>query len=429
MMPSTTEVARSCYEGYGLSLMDHQAEAVADAIDYRKADDLNVATGPYRACLYHRTGAGKTITALLMMRQSYLGWLFDEEVALNDPQILVVAPPSTHDSWAKAAKEFLLNIRTVSHSKFRQKDFKISRSTPIIVDEFHLLGGHTSMGWKKLNAIEKHLEAPLIILSATPNYNDIERCYCVQTIINRPSTAGGYINFIYQHCETKQNPYGKEPIVTGLRNFKDAEAYLVNLPRVFFLEDTVIKQVNLIDRPIRVPVDTTDIDVFGLDHNKGVVAGSIMGRMWLHKFAVYLTDIQELRPEVREELDYLLGQTAGKVLIYCESSRIAAAVMDAIDMSYHGSSQLSCGLVTGASGERGRRDVEAFKNGELEFLVCTATIGTGTDGLDKVCDMLIIVDDTPDDAKRRQIMGRILPRGLDADASNKVFYRFQVSNS
>ena len=46
-----------------------------------------------------------------------------------------------------------------------------------------------------------------------------------------------------------------------------------------------------------------------------------------------------------------------------------------------------------------------------------------TDGLDKMCDWLIILDDTEDDAMRRQLIGRIMPRGLDTDASGKHVYR------
>jgi hypothetical protein len=36
---------------------------------------------------------------------------------------------------------------------------------------------------------------------------------------------------------------------------------------------------------------------------------------------------------------------------------------------------------------------------------------------------LILVDDTDDESLRRQIIGRILPRGADTDASKKVIYR------
>ena len=54
----------------------------------------------------------------------------------------------------------------------------------------------------------------------------------------------------------------------------------------------------------------------------------------------------------------------------------------------------------------------------------TTALATGTDGIDKVCDTLVIVDDVDDAALRRQLIGRILPRGLDTDLTNKRVLRF-----
>jgi hypothetical protein len=60
-------------------------------------------------------------------------------------------------------------------------------------------------------------------------------------------------------------------------------------------------------------------------------------------------------------------------------------------------------------------------------LVGTASLATGTDGLDKMCDSLIILDDTEDDSLRRQLVGRIMPRGEAADASKKQVHRLLLS--
>ena len=65
----------------------------------------------------------------------------------------------------------------------------------------------------------------------------------------------------------------------------------------------------------------------------------------------------------------------------------------------------------------------------MEVLVGTASIATGTDGIDKVSDLLILVDDTDDESLRRQIIGRILPRGADTDASKKVIYTSSSSDA
>ena len=67
---------------------------------------------------------------------------------------------------------------------------------------------------------------------------------------------------------------------------------------------------------------------------------------------------------------------------------------------------------------------EFINQKSFKFLIGTATLATGTDGIDKVCDHLIILDDTDDAALRRQVIGRIMPRGEDSDASRKTVHRF-----
>jgi hypothetical protein len=54
-------------------------------------------------------------------------------------------------------------------------------------------------------------------------------------------------------------------------------------------------------------------------------------------------------------------------------------------------------------------------------------LATGTDGLDRVCDTLVILDDTDDDALRRQLIGRIMPRGDYVSIADKQVFRFVPS--
>ena len=85
-------------------------------------------------------------------------------------------------------------------------------------------------------------------------------------------------------------------------------------------------------------------------------------------------------------------------------------------------------LVTGKMTTHAKQHVvNQFKTGAFDILVGTASLATGTDGIDKMCDHLLIVDDTQDDAQRRQLIGRILPRGEDVDVSNKVVTRLVFS--
>jgi superfamily II DNA or RNA helicase len=110
------------------------------------------------------------------------------------------------------------------------------------------------------------------------------------------------------------------------------------------------------------------------------------------------------------------------VLIFCNHQTVAAA----LSLSLFDAKQVH-GLVDGTLSTKTKaRIIEEFRRGNIPVLVGTASLATGTDGLDKVCDMLIIVDDTDDDALRRQLIGRIMPRGADVDASAKRVIRINV---
>src|SRR5690606_31232664 len=212
----------------------HQLEALADAQE-------QVDKGVWlRLCLYHRTGAGKTLTSLACVRLTGAG------------EVLVLAPPITHDAWVAAGRELGLQVSPISHAKFRQKTYKVRRDQAMIVDEFHLLGGHKGIGWKKLDRIARGLQAPLVIASATPNYNDAERVYCIQHVLDPDSARGGYLQFLYDRCVTRVNPFGQEPIVEGFRYYADAEDYLKHLPHVHYVEDEAIKQVSITDVELQV---------------------------------------------------------------------------------------------------------------------------------------------------------------------------------
>ena len=67
--------------------------------------------------------------------------------------------------------------------------------------------------------------------------------------------------------------------------------------------------------------------------------------------------------------------------------------------------------------------IDSFRAGATNVLIGTATLATGTDGLNRVCDNMIILDDTEDDSLRRQLIGRIMPRGGVGDALDKTIIR------
>lgn len=107
------------------------------------------------------------------------------------------------------------------------------------------------------------------------------------------------------------------------------------------------------------------------------------------------------------------------MLIYCNSETVAQAMARSCKAN-----KARYDLVTGKmSTKRKHEIIDKFRRQQLDVLIGTATLATGTDGLDKVCDLMVIVHDTDDASLRRQLIGRILPRGADSDTSLKQIYR------
>lgn len=392
--------------GFGRPLQAHQLEAAQDA--WKQAQE---GLDP-RLCLYHRTGAGKTLTALACVR------------AAGERSAVVVAPPVTHEAWVRTGQLVGVTVQPISHAIFRSPKWRIDRDKALIVDEFHLLGGHGKAGFTKLDRIAKGLRAPLVVASATPNYNDAERCYCIMHVLDPLRFRGGYENFLYRECITRVNPFGKLPLVDGFRNYADAEDYLRNQPHVHYVEDEAIKQVTIEDRWVSVPVPES-LTHYMVDHRKQRMIASLMELR--HRISDYqiLQDDGGLGTETRAEIERLLEELGGApLLIFCARAKYAEAVH-----RWLCDQRRSSELVTGKlSTLLKQRRVERFRNGAVNILIGTSTLATGTDGIDKMCDTLLIVDDTDDDALRRQLMGRILPRGLDTDLSKKRVIRLLYGN-
>ncbi len=383
----------------GKALFDHQRAALDFWESARLVED--------RLCLYYKTGSGKTLTSLLCMWARVQG----------QETVLVVAPPSTHMSWAAAAAVLGMEVECVSHAKFRQQAFKVQRTTPINIDAFHMLGGYQAQGWKKLERISRGLQAPLIICSATPNYNDVERCYCVQKIVDPDSTRGGYLEFLYQHCETRQSPFSMTPEVVGFRSQQSAAEFLAAMRNVLHVPDDVDYTVQDVPLPRQMSLE---FDEYGLSpFGQRLMASQIEARHTERRFNLVDANDQ-FRQSVYDELSRLVGDLPPtKVLMFCNSSRIAEALYQCLC-----SNNVPAGIITGKDSKKVKeKELHRFIHGDVEVLVGTASIATGTDGIDKVSDLLILVDDTDDESLRRQIIGRILPRGVDTDASKKVIYR------
>jgi superfamily II DNA or RNA helicase len=113
-------------------------------------------------------------------------------------------------------------------------------------------------------------------------------------------------------------------------------------------------------------------------------------------------------------------QSHDRVLVFAQHSRVIDHL--AFTMLEEGFADFD--EVTGKTPTKEKAKIlSKFINGGFSVLLGTAALATGTDGLDRACDTLLILDDTDDDALRRQLIGRIMPRGAFADASNKQVIR------
>ena len=360
-----------------------------------------------RFCLYHRTGSGKTITALTMM-------------ALDGVQnVLVIAPPITHNRWVSEGEKIGLTVTPISHAKFRQKNYKVSRTEAIICDEFHLLGGHQGQGWKKFDRLAGLLQAPLILASATPNYNDVERVYCIQHALDPDSCRGGYLAFLYAHCITVQNPYSQTPLVERLRNFDTAAEYLDSLPYTHYLPDEFVLEPEDID--ISMWMEDEWLVEWGLDYRRNRMIASQMEERHARTRRNYIDRAGELHHRIHLMLLDIIKDSKTPVLVFAASKEIAEAAYDSLFPVF----PENIILLTGNSSTVIKQDkIELFRKGSVPVLIGTAAMATGTDGLDTMCDTLILLHDTDDDSLRKQIIGRITPRSEGVSIENKKVYRF-----
>lgn len=397
-----TEAINDLENEVGLTFLDYQHETLAAAACF---------SGPsQRACLYYRTGAGKSYTSLALVR------LWGHNAAV------VVAPPSTHQAWEKAGAKFGVEVEAMSHAKFRMKDTKLSRTKALIADEMHMFGGHQGQGWRKLHKLGQHLQAPLVMASATPNYNDADRVYCIESVLDPVRTKGGYLEFVYRHCNTRQNPFGMEPLIDDDQPFRNytgdnaAAEYLADLPGVFYLPDDLVYTINDITYPEDI---AWPVEVYGYDERKHRMVASIIEESHLRRYQGLVDKDGFIHDHVFEILTDLAGAATTPLLVYCDHATVAEALVKSLD-----STDCAFDSVTGKVSKKEKdRIIQNFREGRLDVLVGTATLATGTDGLDKMCDWLVILDDTQDDSLRRQLIGRIMPRGEDVDASKKQVYR------
>lgn len=362
-----------------------------------------------RMLVHYPTGKGKTTTMLMCM-------------ALRGVrEVLVITPPITQPAWVADGAKLGIEVTPISHAKFRG-DYRVSRDQAVIVDEFHLLGGVDGKGFKKLDRMAAGMRGPLILGSATPNYNDAERCYCLSHVLDPMANRGGYLAWLFKHCTLENDPFSRTPKVTGFIKYgsdKDAAAKFLEAQRgVVYLPDEAPDII--VDIPMGCALPD-EFEKYNLDISRMRLMASMMEIRQRRRFLQIVDPASgRLRDHVWDQLETLVGNAQGPTLIFAARSTVAGILADQLHEN-----KVPFGYIDGTTPTAQKvSQVKRFIAGELEVLVGTASMATGTDGIDKVCDQLIILDDTDDASLRRQLVGRILPRGDSADYSKKRAPRF-----
>lgn len=276
------------------------------------------------------------------------------------------------------------------------------------MDEFHLLGGHGGKGWKKLNRMARNLEAEIIMASATPNYNDAERVFSI-TAIGRREHNRDFLTWLYQECITRPNRFAITPYVDGFLRFDGALDYLVNEPYTMYIPDEAVWTV---DELVLERVDDEWFEKYNYSGRHHRLMASDMEKR--HKrVELELIDVEGfLRKSHIERIQHLLWEKfpdRKKWLIFCNHKTVAEAAAQSLRWKQN------IWLITGDSSEGSAHSAkEQFIRAEAGLLIGTTALATGVDGIDKVCQSMLILDDiVGDHALRRQLIGRILPRGGD----------------
>lgn len=344
-----------------------------------------------RIFLFFPTGEGKSKTALaLVATEGY-------------DKCVVVAPPKTHSQWLRDAGTLGIHLKIYSHEKFRMKGTPVPTNVPWIMDEYHKLGGHSGEGFKKWKALVYKITAPIVGASATPNYNDPDRAYCLEVAFDaRP--IYNYGDWIFRHCRTEPNRFAYYPKVLGFLKFDNAIDYLSDKPWIAYIEDTATWK----DYELILPSQKlTLFEEYGYSETHHRVVASDMEKRHKRVELNFINEKGKIRKEIIDTVIQYLDNCEGhdKWLVVCAHKTVAEALYKTMKRDVW--------IITGDT-----KDIEPEKQGfimaQRGWLIGTTALAEGVDGLDKTCQAILFLDDiVGDPSKRRQIIGRILPRGTD----------------
>lgn len=353
--------------------------------------------------LYFTMGKGKTLTATQIAYNAQFYGLVDS--------LIIVAPPSTHKQWDDLLKKYLtIPVKIVSHQWLGKNESILSQNlskTLLIVDEVHQSANRGKTLTKMVSRLIKATFGA-ILMSGTPFRNKEERLYVVHSWLFE--NVGSYESWLFLHCNTEPDRFAYYPKFLSFK-VGEIEDFLNHIDskeikKIFIeREDLVFKKTE-----ITLPIINPDFEtlnkysVYGNDCFQ--VANSVRQKLAYLNYLKYCRYIdRDIDGEMvldgpREDIIEIIRSYSDRnPIVYCFSSKVSKMFFEKYGK---GSFQ-----VDGKTPKKKKEETIALYKKKNGIMFATDSISTGTDGLQEVTDLIIILDDTMDNTNREQLIGRI----------------------
>lgn len=369
--------------------------------------------------LYFTMGKGKTLTGVQIAYEATSRNLVKE--------VFVVAPPSTHKQWNTLLTKYItVPFTVVSHQWLAKNPQIFSKNlskTLVIVDEVHQSANRGKPLTKTCSRLINASYAS-ILMSGTPFRNKEERLYIVHTWLFE--NVGSYERWLFLHCNTEPDRFAYYPKFLSFKvgEIEDFLAYIDSGP----LKKIFIEKEELLFKKTEITIKSVNPEILKLE-----------------KYSVYGTKNFQVSNSVRQKLAYInylqycksidRGDDGEMVLTgpredilaivksYHERNPIVYAFSSKISKLYFNEYDKRSYQVDGKTPKKKKEETIAQYKKDGGVMFATDSISTGTDGLQEVTDLIIILDDTMDDTNREQLIGRIAGGFRNSGNAEVVFIK------
>lgn len=353
--------------------------------------------------MYFSMGKGKTLTG--------------GQIALNAQNaglvssVIVVAPPSTHKQWEELLTKYLtISFKVVSHQWLGKNEALLSKNLSgmlAIVDEVHQ---SANRGKTLTKTVTRLINAcyGAILMSGTPFRNKEERLYVVHSWLFE--NVGSYEAWLHLHCNTEPDRFAYYPKFLSFKvgEIEDFLNYIDSgsLKRIFIEKESLVFKKTEINLPM-INHDAKILEKYSVYGNNRIqVANSVRQKLAYLNYLKYCRYIDRdsngemVLSEPRDDIIEIIRRYSDRnPIVYSFSSKVSKMFFQKYGK---GSFQ-----VDGKTPKKKKEETIALYKKEKGIMFATDSISTGTDGLQEVTNLIIILDDTMDGTNREQLIGRI----------------------